>query len=136
MATSRRWGGPGRRVNPETMITKQVREVLRLLHVPHWKNFGGPMSAPGVSDLVGALPPAGRALFIELKVPGRGLRAEQADFRRGVVEAGPLAFMACSVREVVAKLAGAGYEPARRMTIQFGGGPAAQASTQSEGGGA
>ena len=50
--------GGGRRENPETPITRQVREFLRLLRIPHLKHWGGPMSEPGVSDIIGALPGA------------------------------------------------------------------------------
>ncbi len=86
-----------------------------MLHVPHFKHFGGPMAEPGVSDLVAALPGSGRALFIEVKVPGKQPRPEQREFLRKMKDAGALAFWATSAQEVVKRLADEGYEPAQRL---------------------
>ena len=110
----------GRRgANPETILTKQVREVLNLLGVPHHKNWGGPMGERGVCDLIGVLPPAGRALFIELKKPGyAGVPTEeQTAFLQRRKDAGAVAFWTSSVTGVLNALRAAGYEPALRMRI-------------------
>jgi len=55
-----RFGKGGKRENPETAITHQIRGLLRTMRVPHFKHFGGPMSERGVPDLIGTLP--GRVL--------------------------------------------------------------------------
>lgn len=106
--------GP-RKVNPETILTKQVREVLRLLKVPHRKVWGGPMSDKGIPDLIGTVPGSGRAFYCELKVPGNKPSDEQRAFLAEHAEAGALAFWAEDVKGVVRKLAEAGYEPAQRL---------------------
>jgi hypothetical protein len=64
----------------------------------------------------------GRGLFIEMKAPGGTMSDEQKDFIFNMHTAGAVAFTADNPALVVAKLAEAGYEPARRLRIQFGGG--------------
>lgn len=115
----------GRRVNPETLLTRQIREVLRLLRVPTTKHWGGPLSEKGVPDLIGVLPPAGRALFIEVKVGRGALRPEQDQYLTVRRAAGAVAFAAWSVRDVLRELTAAGYEPAKGLSVQLGGGPGA-----------
>lgn len=104
-------------MNPETPITRSIREILRILRIPHFKHFGGPMSEPGVSDLVGTIPGSGRALYIEVKVPGKEPRPEQRDFLQRHKDAGALAFWATSANDVVRRLAEEGYEPAKRIGL-------------------
>lgn len=64
----------------------------------------------------------GRGLFIELKAPGGSLNPQQSDFLAKMESAGAVAFCARSPVSVVEKLAESGYDPARRMHIQFPGG--------------
>lgn len=45
-----------RKTNPETIVTAGIRDMLRILRVPHFKHFGGPMSTPGVPDIIGTVP--------------------------------------------------------------------------------
>ena len=107
----------GRRVNPETIVTRQVRELLRIMRVPHYKNWGGPMGEKGVSDIIGVLPPSGRAFFCELKA-GRGKPTpEQEAFIERMSSAGALAFVAWGPDDLLRELRAAGYEPAFRISL-------------------
>lgn len=122
-----------RKQNPETILTKQVREILRLLRIPHRKHWGGPMSPKGIPDIIGTLPgpsmgpdgnpmSRGRAFYCELKVRGGHIRPEQAEFIEEMREAGAVAFVAHSVRELLVGLEEAGFEPAKRIRVQLEGG--------------
>lgn len=110
------WAVPRkRRENPETPITRQIREFLALMGVTHFKHHGGLGSEPGVPDLVGHLKGSGRALYIEVKVPGGKASEAQTAFIMRARETGALAFVATNPWTVVRRLAEAGYEPAKRM---------------------
>lgn len=111
------FGAPKRKVNPETIITRQIREMLRILKIPHFKHWGGPFSEPGVPDLIGTLPGSGRGLFIEVKVPGNTPKPDQRAFLETYRAAGALAFWADDPKAVVRALAEAGYEPAKHLGI-------------------
>lgn len=101
---------------PEGIITAQIRAVLNILRVPHFKHYSSMGSAPGVPDLIGTLP-GGRALFIEVKVPGKKPRPDQAEFLENMRAAGAVAFYATSAGEAVWHLQDAGHEPAKRLKI-------------------
>lgn len=136
MARVNGWPGGGyrRRVNPETLIVQQIREILRMLRIPHIKHVSGPISQRGIPDLIGVLPPAGRSLWIEVKVPGRQANPEQQEFLRVMREAGAVAFTAHGAREVVAELAAADYEPAKRLKIELGIAAGPRVDVEDEGG--
>ena len=93
-----------RRQNPETVLTAQIREVLRIMRVPCWKHFATALSPRGIPDLICVLPPAGRACYIEVKTPTGSVRPEQAEFIAKVREAGAVAFIARSVKDVIDEL--------------------------------
>lgn len=96
----------------ETDITKQIRDVLNAAQIFHWKQWQGPMSHPGVSDILGIY--EGRMLAIEVKKPGWTIPkpgtkqykhfTEQNDFLRTVARNGGIAFFAQSAEDVVEKL--------------------------------
>lgn len=134
------WGWKGRekgskkRKNPETIITGQIRELLKLMHIPHEKHWGGPMSAKGIPDLISTLPgaseskaedgtvvkhPRGRALWCEVKVPGKKPTPEQYEFLDKMEAAGALSFWCDSPKEFIAHLADAKFEPAVLIRNQF-----------------
>ena len=54
----------------ESDIKRQIRNMLRLLKIPHRVVVQGQFSDPGISDLIGTIPPTGRSLYIEVKKPG------------------------------------------------------------------
>jgi hypothetical protein len=41
---------------PENIVTGQIRELLRIMRVPHTKIWQGPLSEPGTPDILGTLP--------------------------------------------------------------------------------
>ena len=103
----------------EAEIKKGIRNLLRLLRIPHRNIWQGQFSDPGISDLIGVIPNLGRALFIEVKVPGhrkdtKTYRAQE-QFLNEMRGAGALAFFAEDPREVVARLRESGYDPAIRI---------------------
>lgn len=107
-----------RRQNPETLITAQIREILKIMRVPHWKHFATALSPRGIPDLVCVLPPNGRACYIEVKTPKGKVSPEQMEFISKVRESGAVAFVARSVRDVLEELRTEGFEPAKRVNIQ------------------
>ncbi len=107
-----------RRENPETIITNQIRGVLHLMRVRFRKHWGGPMSPPGIPDLIGTLE-GGRAFWCEVKRPGQKLSESQEEFLDEMGQAGAIAFMATSPQEVIQFLADSGYEPAKRLASQL-----------------
>ena len=128
----------GKRVNPETIITRQIREILKIMRIPHRKHWAGPMSDRGIPDIMGTLPgptttsqgdeiayrhPAGRALWIEIKVRGHRIRPEQLDFIEQMQTAGAVAFFAYSPEDVLRELQKVGFGPAMRIQAQFPGQP-------------
>lgn len=123
-----------RKQNPETIITHQVREFFKLMRIPHFKHFGGPLAPKGIPDIIGTLPSetldannvdsdnphiGGRALYIELKAPGGRLRPEQREFLETHAAAGALAFWADNAVDVVRRLAKEGYAPAVELASRL-----------------
>lgn len=110
---AKRAAGPSgrRRENPETSITRQIREVLKIMRVPTWKHWAGTFSQKGIPDLVGTIP-GGRAFYCEVKAPGGTARAEQVSFLADHEAAGAVCLIAYGPRDVVLALAKAGYKPA------------------------
>lgn len=87
----------------EQQITQQIRQVLKLCRVWHWKNWSGPMTFPkGISDILGCY--QGKMLCIEVKKPGGRVSPDQEKFIARVNEEGGIAFVAWSVDDVVEKL--------------------------------
>lgn len=114
-----------RRENPETIITRQIREMLRLIGIDMVKIWGGPMMERGFPDLVGEIPPGGRALYIEVKTPKGRLSEEQEAFLERKRSRGAVAFVARSPHDAIKALATVGFKPAERIKMQFPGRPEA-----------
>jgi hypothetical protein len=86
----------------ESEITDSIRSYLDIRGVFHWKNWGGPMSKAGVSDILGCY--RGRMLAIEIKGPNGRLSDKQQAFIDRINEEDGLAFVATSVEDVIKKL--------------------------------
>lgn len=106
---------PGER---EADIVAQIRSLLQTLRVIHWKNWGGPLGERGVPDLIGTMQ-GGRMLLIEVKTARGVVSPEQEAFIERHADAGALAFVARSSREVLERLADEGYGPAVAVRGQF-----------------
>lgn len=87
----------------EKEITTQIRNVLKLYGVFHWKVFQSLGSTPGVPDILGILP-GGRMLAIEVKTERGKLSPHQERFIKNINDNGGLAFVARSFDEVVQRL--------------------------------
>jgi len=87
----------------EQQITQQIRQVLKICRVWHWKSWAGPMTFPkGISDILGCW--QGRMLAIEIKRPGGRVSPDQQKFIERVNAEGGFAFVAYSVDDVVLRL--------------------------------
>jgi hypothetical protein len=97
----------------EAEVTKAIRSWLKTRGIVHFKAWQGPMSQPGVSDIVGLLPD-GRFLAVEVKHEGwkpPGPRAKaykhyhrQSCFLKDVNRSGGVGFFAASLDEAIQKL--------------------------------
>jgi hypothetical protein len=87
----------------EKDITMQIRNVLKMYGIYHWKVWQGLGSAPGISDILGVLP-GGRLLAIEVKTERGKLSPHQERFLKNITDNGGLAFVARSFDEVVQRL--------------------------------
>jgi hypothetical protein len=88
-----------KKVTPEGQLTKSVRQLLKTLHVFHYKAWGGPMSEPGIADIIGIY--RGKFLAIELKAPKGVLSDNQKVFLKRVLDEGGIAIVAKSLDDVI-----------------------------------
>jgi hypothetical protein len=70
-------------------------------------------SAPGISDIIGLLPPAGKLLAIECKRPGRHPTPEQLAFLEVIRSSGGIALCVHSLEELERLLTDSGHWPPR-----------------------
>ena len=108
----------------EGEIKKQIRNVLRMLHIPHRNIVQSAFSDHGISDLIATVPPTGRSLYIEVKAPGYRMNTkthqEQVKFLNEMQGAGALIMVATRPHDVITYLAVNGYAPAQNMQVQVG----------------
>ena len=87
----------------EADITRQIRDLLRLCRIWHWKAWQGPMSQPaGVADILGVY--QGRMMAIEVKVPKGKVSVDQQRFLDRVNREGGIGFVARSADDVAERL--------------------------------
>lgn len=98
-----------RQRQPESVIVRGIIVLLRIAGCAVWKHWGGPMSKPGVPDIVFTLP-GGRAGYCECKTPASRNRVSPAQqrFLKEHAEKGALCFVATSVTEAKDVLVQAG----------------------------
>ena len=87
----------------EKDITHQIRNVLKMYGIYHWKVHQGLGCQPGIADILGVLP-GGRMLAIEVKTERGKLSPHQQRFLKNVTDNGGLAFVARSFDDVVQRL--------------------------------
>ncbi len=86
----------------ESQITRAIRDTLKLLGIFNWKAWQGPMSTPGVPDILGVW--QGRMLGIEVKKPGNKPTPTQQKFIDRINREGGKAFTAYCVEDVIREL--------------------------------
>lgn len=95
----------------ESALVRACLELLAARRIPAWRQNQGALrkdrgrlvrfsGARGISDIIGILPPAGRLLAVECKMPGGRLTADQAAFLDGVRAMGGLSLVVRSVDEL------------------------------------
>jgi len=84
---------------PEALLTKSIRQLLNSVGIFAWKEWGGPMSTPGVPDIIGCF--KGRMIGIEIKSEKGVVSEYQKEFIENINRAGGLAFVARSLEDVI-----------------------------------
>lgn len=93
----------------ERDIVKKIRtELLDRLGVRLHKATGGPYGEIGASDLYGTLP-GGRAVYVEVKMPGKKGRPEQVHWLEAEAKMGAVAVLVTSWDELQQILSTEGY---------------------------
>ena len=108
-------------------LVRVILQYLALIHVPAWRSNTGAVSTvykgrkrfirfgfPGVSDILGIVPPSGRLLALEVKSPTGRVTEAQLRFLQQVNAAGGLGFVARSLAAVEERLG-----PAGLYTLEF-----------------
>jgi hypothetical protein len=83
----------------EALLTKSIRQLLNSVGVFHYKAWGGPMSAPGVPDIIGCF--KGRFIGIEVKSQKGVVSEYQKHFLQRIIDAGGIAIIARSLDDVI-----------------------------------
>ena len=86
----------------EKDLTKQIRSLLKVCGVWHWKAWQGMGSTPGTSDILGCY--KGKLLAIEIKGESGRISPKQQEFIDRVNAEGGLGFFAWSIEDVAEKL--------------------------------
>lgn len=90
---------PWKPPTPEALLTKSIRQLLNSVGIFAWKEWGGPMSTPGVPDIIGCF--KGRLIGIEIKSEKGVVSEYQKEFIDNINRAGGLAFVARSIEDVI-----------------------------------
>lgn len=98
----------------ETDIVRQCLELLQLRGIPAYRQNQGGMTAEykgkarfikfagakGISDIIGIVPPNGRYLAVECKMPGKKPTEEQTLFLERIRSCGGLSVVVTSASEL------------------------------------
>jgi hypothetical protein len=93
----------------ESEIRQSIQRYLDLKGIFNWRQWQGQFSVKGVPDIIAILP-GGRALGIEVKVPGWKFKenskheCEQLEFLSHIGLSGGVGFFATSIEEVERQL--------------------------------
>ena len=88
-----------KKITPEAALTKQVRYLLDLHGIWHYKNWAGLGSKPGVSDILACY--RGRFIAIEIKAPKGRVSTAQMQFLAEVKINGGLSYCVRSVDDIM-----------------------------------
>lgn len=108
----------------ESDLIRQILEYLAHKKIPAWRaNSGGGLrrgragrtvpvkgNAPGTPDVLGVIPPAGRFLGVEAKMPGGRLSPSQIAWHDNALEAGAFVVVAYSLGDLIEALREAGIQ--------------------------
>jgi len=94
--------GSHKKLTPEQRITQEIRYVLKLYGVFHFKHWGGPMGTPGIADILGCY--KGKFIAIEIKSEKGKLSPAQENFLKLVNDNGGIGFVARSAMDVIQQL--------------------------------
>jgi hypothetical protein len=94
---------PYRKPTAESILTRQIRDVLSHARIYHWKAWQGMGSKPGIADILGIMPD-GKMLAIECKAPKGKLSDAQALFLSEIKLHGGVVVCARSVEDVIEAL--------------------------------
>ena len=84
----------------EAVITRQIRQYLKIAGILHWKQHQGLGSTPGIPDIIGCLPD-GRMLAIEVKRPNGKLSPHQVKWTRWLTDNGAMVIIARDLADVI-----------------------------------
>ena len=98
----------------ETDLVRQCLELLQLRGIPAYRQNQGGMTAEykgkarfikfagakGISDIIGIVPPNGRYLAVECKMPGNKPTEDQTLFLDKIKSCGGLAVVVTSIQEL------------------------------------
>ena len=109
-----------KKIKTEAQVTAEIKFALAVIGLegfegPVMKHWSGMGSRKGVTDLIGTLPPYGRALWIEIKRPGREATETQNEFMAIMKKAGGIVGVVRSVPELRDLLLHAGYKAAEKL---------------------
>jgi len=93
-----------KKLTPEQRITQEIRYVLKLYGVMHWKHWGGPMGTPGISDIIAVEKKTGRIIAIEVKSKTGKLSPAQENFLKLINDNGGIGFVARDAMDVIQRL--------------------------------
>ena len=88
----------------EKDITREIRHVLKLYGVFHWKVFQSLGSQPGVSDIIAVEKKTGRIVAIEVKTSKGKMSPAQENFLKLIEANGGIAIVARSAMDVIQRL--------------------------------
>jgi hypothetical protein len=94
---------PFKKPTAESILTRQIREVLNHARIYHWKAWQGMASKPGIADILG-INHDGRMIAIEIKAPKGILSEHQKLFLEEIRARGGIALCARSIEDVVEAL--------------------------------
>jgi hypothetical protein len=98
----------------ESNLVKACLQLLALRGVPAWRTNSGGLSveragrrhfykfngAKGCSDILGLLPPGGRMLAVECKLPGNRPTPDQQAFLAAIASAGGIALVITDIAQL------------------------------------
>ena len=99
-----------KRNHPEKDLQNTILQYLQIRHIFAWRQNSGAakfdnhfvrFGIPGISDILGLIPPDGKFLAVEVKAPMGKLTPYQKDFLDRIKASGGCAIIARSLDDVI-----------------------------------